>query len=628
MVWRYSRSRVSAWALAAVCGSAALSSVGCGREDVELGLRVRASTPTAPTELPDVIPPTPSDAADASVPEPPDTAVPEPPDTAVPEPPDTAVPEPLDAAVPEPPDAAATDQPLDCSASVPEGLIAARPPMGWNGYNAFGCDPELDEVKLKEIAQALVDSGMRSAGYHYVNLDLCWQLERDAQGERVFDPERLPGGVVALSEWLHARGLSFGMYSHIQDCLGEAGSQGYEAMDAERFDSWGVDYLKLTHCAGAGAVPQSAVADVATALATTSRPIVLSLASGSSQEWMRDTVHVWRTSGDAQPTWSSIVNSIDDTVPLAAYARPGAFNDPDMLEIGNGMLTAAEQRVQFSVWSILSAPLLAGNDLTSMTEETRSILTNSDVIALNQDPLGLQAALVRRDGDVEVLAKPLAACGARGVVLWNRSEASAEVSLTWQDLWLEPEAGTARDLWTDTEVEVDPDGFSVTVPGRDAVALRVQGTEPPLPSGSAYLSDLKWTYATNGYGPIELDRTNGEDLALDGAPIRLRGAAYEKGLGVHGPSLIRYPLGQACSRFVADVGIDDDQGGEGSVQFEVWADGERLFQSGRVTGTSPTQTVNIDVQGRRELRLFVGVGGDNYTLDHAVWAGARLECAD
>jgi alpha-galactosidase len=194
-------------------------------------------------------------------------------------------------------------------------------------------------------------------------------------------------------------------------------------------------------------------------------------------------------------------------------------------------------------------------------------------------------------------------------------------------LWLEREAATVHDLWRDELLASAPDGFTVTVPGHDAVALRVTGVEPPLPRGRVYLSDLRWTYATNGFGPVELDATNGETAALDGQPIRLRGAAYEKGLGVHGPSLIRYRLGRACSRFYADVGIDDDQAGMGSAQFEVWADGERLFQSGVLTGASPARAVNLDVSDKRDLRLFVGIGGDTYALDHAVWAGARLECS-
>ncbi|HEU5075452.1 MAG TPA: glycoside hydrolase family 27 protein, partial [Polyangiaceae bacterium] len=368
----------------------------------------------------------------------------------------------------------ATQPPGDCSASIPDGLIGARPPMGWNGYNAFGCGPELDEAKVKRTVEALIDSGMQGAGYRYVNLDICWQLERSSEGERVFDPTRLQSSIGQLSEWVHARGFSFGMYSHLQDCQEMAGGAGFEAKDAESYVTWGVDYLKTVHCPTAGEVSQDAVSDLAAALARTERSIVLSLAAAPFQEWMRDTVNLWRTAGDAQPTWESIVSSIDSAVPLAAYARPGAFNDPDMLEIGNGTLTAGEQRVQFSVWSILAAPLLAGNDLSLMTEATRAVLTKSEVIAMNQDPLGLQAALIRRDGEVEILAKPLAACGARAVVLWNRGESSADVSLVWQDLWLEPEVAAVDDLWNDSPLEVGQAGFSVTVPGHDAVALRVQ----------------------------------------------------------------------------------------------------------------------------------------------------------
>jgi alpha-galactosidase len=408
-----------------------------------------------------------------------------------------------------------------------------------------------------------------------------------------------------------------------QDCRGEPGGIGFETVDAASYAAWGVDYVKYGTCNELA--NERVVSDLAAAIAQSGRPMTLSIAAPPFQEWLREKVQLWRTAGSALPTWSSLLESIDATVPLAAYARPGAFNDPDMLEIGNGALTAGEKRVQFSVWSILSAPLLAGNDLAVMTEETRAILTNHELIAVNQDPLGLQAALIRREGEVDVLAKPLAECGARAVVLWNRSGAEAEIALTWQELWLEPEAGSVRDLWSDSPISADSRGFSVKVPSHDAVALRVLGVEPPRPRGHVYLSDLRWSYVSNGYGPVELDRTNGEDRALDGQPIRLRQREHIKGLGVHAPSLIRYRLGRACTRFSADVGIDDDQHGRGSVHFEVWADGERLFQSGVLTGTSPALPIDLNVTGRRELRLFVGPGED-YALDHSVWAGATLEC--
>jgi alpha-galactosidase len=514
----------------------------------------------------------------------------------------------------------------DCSAAVPDGLLAARPPMGWNGYNAFGCEPELDEAKVRATVDALVASGMQSAGYQYVNLDSCWQLPRAADGTRVFDPVRLPGGIEALSNDVHAQGLSLGIYSRVQDCMGEPGGQGYETMDAQAYAAWGADYVKYAHCIPTEELAEGVGTALADALQATGRPMVLSLAAPPFREWMHDAAELWRTAENAQPTWASIVTSIDATVPFAAYARPGRFNDPDMLEIGNGGLTPEEMRTQFTVWSALAAPLLAGNDLTAMTDEVRDLLTNGRVIALNQDPLGLQAALVRREGEVDILAKPLAECGARAVVLWNRGEASADVTVGWEELWLEPAPAAVEDLWSDSPLAAGSDGFTVTVASHDAVALRVTGAEPPLPKGRVYVSDLGLTYATNWWGPVELDTTNGETAALDGTPIRLRGAAYDKGLGVHAPSLVRYRLGQACSRFVADVGVDDDQNGAGSVEFEVWADGERLFQSGVLTGSSPARAVNLDVSGRRELRLFVGIGGDVEFQDHAVWAGARLEC--
>ena len=516
--------------------------------------------------------------------------------------------------------------PEDCSAAVPEDLLASRPPMGWNGYNAFSeCDSTLDESLLRSTVDVLVESGMQSAGYQYVNLDLCWQLARSSEGLRVFDPVRLPSGIETLVNDVHARGLSLGVWAPVQDCRQEPGSEGYEAIDAETYAAWGIDYVKYVNCDVPNPIDAS-VSALSAALASTGRPIVLSVSAAPFREWMRETVQLWRTAGDIEATFDSIVNQIDAAVPLAAYARPGAFNDPDMLEIGNGELTAGEMRTQFSVWSILSAPLLAGNDLTTMSDETRAILTNSRVIALNQDPLGLQAALVRREGDVDVLAKPLAECGARALVLWNRGLASVDVSVSLDELGLEPEDALVHDLWSDEAWTAAAPAFSVTVPAHDVVALRVTGVEPPRPRGRVYLSDLRATYATNGFGPMELDRTNGEAAALDGAPIRLRGAAYDKGLGVHGPSLVRYRLGRACSRFAADVGIDDDQEGLGSAQFEVWADGERLFPGGVLTGSSPARSVNIDVSGRRELRLFVGTGGDGDGKDHAVWASARLEC--
>jgi alpha-galactosidase len=274
----------------------------------------------------------------------------------------------------------------DCSASVPGDLIGARPPLGWNGYNVFGCASEVEEEKIKEIAGALIDSGMQSAGYQYVNLDQCWQAGRSDTGERLFDANRLPGGLAGLASYLHEQGLSLGVFSPTGECKGESGGIGHEVIDAQTYAAAGVDYVKYVSCSGL--VDEAAVGLLQQALRDTGRPMVLSLAQPPFEAWMPRVAQLWRTGSDAAPHWQSIVDSIANTTPLAAYARPGAFNDPDMLEIGNGALSEGEQRVQMSVWSVLSAPLLAGNDLTTMSETTRDILSNSEVIALNQDPLG------------------------------------------------------------------------------------------------------------------------------------------------------------------------------------------------------------------------------------------------
>jgi alpha-galactosidase len=517
----------------------------------------------------------------------------------------------------------------DCSAALPPGLLAPRPPLGWNTFNAFDaveCDPELDEARVLANVDALVSSGMQAAGYQYVVLDKCFQVaERSAEGARVFDPVRLPAGIEALSGYIHQRGLSLGIFSTTHDCLEASGSDGHETADALSYAAWGVDYVKHVKCPEEPADP-SIFGRMAEALRAGSRPIVFSLTAPPFAEWMLDTGQLWRTGDNAEPSWDWVVRAIDRTVPLAAYARPGGFNDPDMLEIGNVGLTESEQRVHFSVWSILAAPLFAGNDLSAMTEATRSILTNSEVLALNQDPLVLQAALVRRAGPIDILAKPLAGCGARGVVLWNRDPAPSQVTLSWTELWLGTGPAMVRDLWAHADLTPEQDSITLEVPGHDALALRVVGVEPALPRGEVALSDLPVTYAVNGHGPFERDTSNGEEGSGDGIPQRLRGSAYEKGIGAHPPSLLRYRLGQACGRFIADVGIDDETGGLGSIEAEVWADGERLFESGLMTGSSPPKRVDVDLTGKRDLRLFLSVGGDTFDFDHTDWAGARLIC--
>jgi alpha-galactosidase len=260
-----------------------------------------------------------------------------------------------------------------------------------------------------------------------------------------------------------------------------------------------------------------------------------------------------------------------------------------------------------------------------MSETTRGILTNPEVIALDQDPVGLQGALVRDEGALQVFAKPLEGCGARGVVLLNRGDTAVSTTLSWSEIWLGPGTASARDLWAHQELRPADDQLPLTVQPHDVVTLRVVGAEPARPVREAALGDLPWTYATNGFGPVERNTSNGERGAADGRALQIGGQAYERGLGVHAPSLLRFRLGGACTRFSAQIGIDDEVGSLGSVVFQVWSDGEKLFDSGTLTGTSPPLPVDVSLEGRQDLRLFVGANGDT-NHDHADWAEARVTC--
>lgn len=514
----------------------------------------------------------------------------------------------------------------ECAAGEGQGA-GPLPPMGWNGWNTFGCEPTLDQEKFRANADALVERGLQAAGYEYMNLDDCWQAGRGPDGVVLTDTSRFPDGLAALGAYVHQKGLKLGINSSVGGCvrpdLVTPGSQGHEAGDAAMYASFGVDYLKYNGCGGERATMQASFEAMRDALAQQARPVLLSIIDAPFKFWHSQLGQLWRTHGDVQPTWQGVLDIVDATTPLAAYAGQGGYNDSDMLWIGNG-LSEAESRACFSTWAILASPLLAGNDLTAMSEVTRNILIQPDIIALNQDALRLQAALLGRQGDVMVYAKPLAQCGARGVVLLNRGDEPASGSVRWQELGLSAGSAVVRDLWAASESVVE-DGLTVTVAPHDVVALRVVGTERPLPRGETYLSDLGWTYAANGVGPVERDREVGDAAAGDGAPLSLDGRSYQKGLGTHAPALLRYRLGKRCQELSATVGLDDSTGDSGSVVFQVWADGEKLFDSGIVRGDTPPQAIRVALTGRSELRLWVGQV-DDVEQDRANWADARLRC--
>lgn len=353
--------------------------------------------------------------------------------------------------------------------------IAKTPPLGWNSWNKFGCN--VSESLIREAADAMVSSGMKDAGYQYIVIDDCWQVGRDSNGTIVPDPDRFRGGMKALADYVHSKGLKFGLYSDAgaRTCEGRPGSSGFEVEDARQYAAWGVDYLKFDWCNTDGVDPKIAYPTMRDALRASGRPVLFSMCEwGSSKPWTwaRGVAHVWRTTGDIQDRWASFTRLLDQQVGLEKYAGPGGWNDPDMLEVGNGGMTIPEYRAHFSLWCLLSAPLMAGNDIRSMTPEIRDILTNREVIAIDQDGLQ-QGRRIRKDGDLEVWVKNLSG-GARAVILFNRGRAEATMAVSWQELGLPFDAELkVRDLWTKKDLGVVKGTFSTRVPSHDVVMVSV-----------------------------------------------------------------------------------------------------------------------------------------------------------
>jgi alpha-galactosidase len=375
--------------------------------------------------------------------------------------------------------------------------LALTPPMGWNSWNAFHCD--VNEARVKGAADAIAASGMRDAGYQYVVIDDCWQGARDAHGDIQPDPERFPAGMKALGDYIHSRGLKFGIYSDAGDktCGGRPGSWGHEYQDARQYAAWGVDYLKYDWCntwtqgadLPAYVHKQNAVSAyllMSQALQATGRAIVFSICEWGNAEpwlWARNVGNLWRTAGDIADAWSGhpqswdngLANIIDMQAGLAPFAGPGHWNDPDMLEVGNGGMTDTEYRTHFSMWAILAAPLIAGNDLAAMSADTRAILLNRDVIAVDQDRLGAQGDRVWKEGDLEIWARPLAG-GGRAAVLLNRGEAPASITLSWEMLHYPASLSLGvRDLWAHRQLARARGAFTArNVAPHGVVMIRIE----------------------------------------------------------------------------------------------------------------------------------------------------------
>jgi len=371
----------------------------------------------------------------------------------------------------------------------PDNGLAATPPMGWNSWNHFACNVSASLIEGE--ADAMVASGMKAAGYRYVVIDDCWQVGRDANGNILADPRRFPQGIKAVADYVHGKGLKFGIYSDVGDhtCQMRPGSRGHEYQDALQYARWGVDYLKYDWCNKGGLDARSAYATMSDALRATGRPIVFSICNwGQEQPWLwgaQSGGNLWRTTQDIWDAWSGrrdfalgVLDILDLQVDLGAYAKPGHWNDPDMLEIGNGGMTDEQYRAQFSLWAILAAPLIAGNDLRRMSAATRATLTNQEVIAVDQDALGIEGRRVWKDGDAEIWVRPLTG-GREAVVLLNRGARPQSIRLDWSALHLPGDLPLRfRDLWRHEDLPIAKGSLTLPVP---PTSVRMLRETPALP---------------------------------------------------------------------------------------------------------------------------------------------------
>jgi alpha-galactosidase len=363
--------------------------------------------------------------------------------------------------------------------------LAQTPPMGWNSWNKFACD--VNEDLIMGMADAMVTSGMKDAGYEYVVIDDCWQVGRNENGEIIVDKERFPHGIKYLADYIHSKGLKFGIYSCAgsETCAGRPGGLGHEYQDARSYASWGVDYLKYDWCNTTTQDSRSSYTNMRDALYAAGRPVVFSICEwGSTKpwEWAKDVGQLWRTTSDILDRWDAMIGIVDEQRNLAKYAGPGHWNDPDMLEVGNGGMTTEEYKTHFSMWCMMAAPLMAGNDLGNMPKETKEILTNKEMIAIDQNPVGQQASCYRDNGDYEIWGRALEN-DEKAVCLLNRSDEEKEVQVNFTSLlktsdnyWYtypyNMEDYKVRDVWGQKEVKTDKNIILVKMPPHSVKVYR------------------------------------------------------------------------------------------------------------------------------------------------------------
>ncbi|HEY0273787.1 MAG TPA: glycoside hydrolase family 27 protein [Chitinophaga sp.] len=374
--------------------------------------------------------------------------------------------------------------------------LALTPPMGWNSWNTF--NTHIDEKMVLETADVMVSSGMRDAGYKYLVLDDAWMaMERDSAGYLAPDPQKFPHGMKAIADYVHSKGLLFGLYNcaGTKTCAGFPGTRGYEYQDARRYAEWEIDYLKFDWCNTEGINAKEAYGTMSKALRKTGRPIVFSLCEWGSNkpwEWAAPIGQLWRTTGDISPVFDGVerhgnwdaqgaMRILDQQVGLAKYAGPGHWNDPDMLEVGT-KLTESEDRAHFTMWCMLAAPLIAGNDVRDMKPATLAILTNKAAIAIDQDSLGVEGFRYSKKDSLETWLKPLSN-GDWALCFLNRADHAQPVTFDWRrQAVTDSVSGRVLDgsmlykwqnVWTPQLAGSTARPFQAAVPAHDVVLLRL-----------------------------------------------------------------------------------------------------------------------------------------------------------
>jgi len=529
------------------------------------------------------------------------------------------------------------------------GGLAMTPPMGWNSWNAF--EKEIDEEKIKAIADAMVTSGMRDAGYTYLVLDDAWMAsERDADGRLVADPNKFPGGMKAIGDYIHSKGLKYGIYQDRgrMTCQQLPGSFGHERIDMETFAEWGVDYIKLDSCFAESNGRMSSVdyALYRRHIEATGRPIVLSISDFGNAAWAwggKESAQLWRTSHDIYPWMDSVYACAETSAGdraihpafngLWQFAGPGHWNDPDMLHVGNLKHIDADRRdiadrAHFSLWCILAAPLMAGNDLRSMSGSVRDVLTAPELIAVNQDRRGIQGYKVFNEAGCEVYNKPLAD-GTTAVLLLNKGREKADITVPWDQIGLSG-AQPVRDLWAREDLGEFEDSFTARELGQhEHRMIKVGRPGPPLPApaplpleeytvtrpGKTYLSDLYYIWKA-GHAPVY-------DATFGGAPIQIAGRTFRKGLGAKGKCAVMFKVTDRADRFGAIVALDESSPEEAKGRFRVYNEdffaNKVLWDSGAMTKDSPAREIDIEL---REVPCLMLVFEGKEALGN--WAEARV----